>query len=185
MDEKILHLTKEKMEKTIAAFRNELSKLRTGRASVSILDIVKVDYYGTPTPISQMASVTTPDPRQIVIQPWDIKAIPLIEKAILASELGLTPVNDGKVVRISIPPLTEERRKELTRVIGKMLEEARVSIRNIRRVSIDDLKKSEKDKQLSEDESKVLQKKVQAITDDYIKKIDELAEKKNKELMEV
>ncbi len=185
MDEKILHLTREKMEKTIAAFRNELSKLRTGRASASILDIVKVDYYGTPTPISQMASVATPDPRQITIQPWDVKAIALIEKAILASELGLTPVNDGKIIRISIPPLTEERRKELTRVIGKMLEEARVSVRNIRRVSIDDLKKSEKDKQLSEDDSKVLQKKVQSITDENMKKIDEISEKKNKELMEV
>jgi ribosome recycling factor len=185
MDEKILQITKEKMEKTIAAFRNELSKLRTGRASVSILDIVKVDYYGTLTPISQMASVSTPDPRQIAIQPWDIKAIALIEKAILASDLGLTPANDGKVVRIAIPPLTEERRKDLTKVIGKMSEEARVSIRNVRRVSIDDLKKSEKDKQASEDESKTLQKKVQTITDEYIKKIDELVEKKNKELMEV
>ena len=185
MDEKTLHSAKEKMEKTIAAFKNELSKLRTGRASVSILDIVKVDYYGTLTPISQMASVSTPDPRQIVIQPWDIKAIGLIEKAILASDLGLTPINDGKVVRIAIPPLTEERRKDLTRVIGKMLEEARVSIRNIRRVAIDDLKKSEKDKQLTEDDSKTLQKKVQTITDEHMKKIDELAEKKNKELMEV
>ncbi len=185
MDEKILHITKEKMEKTIAAFRNELSKLRTGRASVSILDIVKVDYYGTLTPISQMASVSTPDPRQIAIQPWDIKAIALIEKAILASDLGLTPVNDGKIVRIAIPPLTEERRKDMTKVIGKMSEEARVSIRNVRRVSIDDLKKSEKDKQASEDELKTLQKKVQTITDEYIKKIDELVEKKNKELMEV
>ncbi len=185
MDEKILHITKEKMEKTIATFKNELSKLRTGRASVSILDIIKVDYYGTPTPISQMASVSTPDPRQIVIQPWDVKAIGLIEKAILASDLGLTPINDGKVVRIAIPPLTEERRKDLTRLTGKMSEEARVSIRNIRRVSIDELKKLEKDKQISEDESKTLQKKVQTITDDHVKKIDELAEKKNKEIMEV
>ena len=185
MDEKTLNSAKEKMEKTIAAFKNELSKLRTGRASVSILDIVKVDYYGTLTPISQMASVSTPDPRQIVIQPWDVKAIGLIEKAILASDLGLTPINDGKVVRIAIPPLTEERRKDLTRVIGKMLEEARVSIRNIRHGAIDDLKKSEKDKQLTEDESKTLQKKVQTITDEHMKKIDELAEKKNKELMEV
>jgi ribosome recycling factor len=185
MDEKILHITKEKMEKTIATFKNELSKLRTGRASVSILDIVKVDYYGTQTPISQMASVSTPDPKQIVIQPWDVKAIGLIEKAILASDLGLTPINDGKVVRIAIPSLTEERRKDLTRLIGKMSEEARVSIRNIRRVSIDELKKSEKDKQISEDESKTLQKKVQTITDDHVKKIDELAEKKTKELMEV
>ncbi len=185
MDEKILHSTKEKMEKTIATFKNELSKLRTGRASVSILDIVKVDYYGTLTPISQMASLSTPDPRQIVIQPWDVKAIGLIEKAILASDLGLTPINDGKVVRIAIPSLTEERRKDLTRVIGKMSEEARVSIRNTRRVSIDELKKSEKDKQISEDDSKTLQKKVQSITDDHIKKIDELAEKKTKEIMEV
>ncbi len=185
MNDTILQATKEKMEKTIAAFRSELSKLRTGRASVSILDIVKVDYYGTLTPINQMASVSTPDPKQIMIQPWDPKAIGAIEKAILASDLGLTPVNDGKIIRISIPPLTEERRKDLTRLIGKMAEEARVSIRNIRRISNDDIKKQEKAKQLSEDEAKTLQKKVQTVTDDYIKKIDEFTDKKNKELMEV
>ncbi|MGB9735183.1 MAG: ribosome recycling factor [bacterium] len=185
MDERILQTTKEKMEKSILAFRTELSKLRTGRASASILDIVKVDYYGVPTPISQMASISTPDPKQIVIQPWDVKAIGLIEKAILASDLGLTPINDGKLIRITIPPLTEERRKELTRVINKMSEEARVAIRNIRRTAMDELKKQEKDKQISEDDSKILQKKVQTITDDYIKKVDEITEKKNRELMEV
>lgn len=185
MDDKILQTTKDKMEKSISAFKTELSKLRTGRASTSILDIVKVDYYGVPTPISQMASISTPDPKQIVIQPWDVKAIGLIEKTILASDLGLTPINDGKLIRISIPPLTEERRKELTRVINKMSEEARVAIRNIRRTAMDELKKQEKDKQISEDDSKVLQKKVQTITDEYIKRIDEITEKKNKEVMEV
>jgi ribosome recycling factor len=185
MDERIPQVAKEKMERSIVAFRNELSKLRTGRASASILDIVKVDYYGVPTPISQMASISTPDPKQIVIQPWDVKATGLIEKAILASGLGLTPVNDGKVIRIAIPPLTEERRKELTKLIGKMSEEAKVAIRNIRRTSMEELKKLEKDKQISEDDSKVLQKKVQTLTDDYIKKIEEIADKKNKEVMEV
>ena len=185
MNEAMLQSEREKMEKTVAVFRSELSKLRTGRASVSILDIVRVDYYGTQTPINQMASVSTPDPRQIVIQPWDTKSLPLIEKAVLSSDLGLTPVNDGKIVRISIPPMTEERRKSLAKLIGKLLEEARVSIRNIRRLAIDELKKSEKDKKISEDDSKTLQKKVQTITDEYIKKVDDLAEKKNKEIMEV
>lgn len=185
MNETILHSAKDKMEKTISSFRSELSKLRTGRASVSILDIVKADYYGTLTPINQMASVSAPDPKQIVIQPWDIKAIGIIEKAILASDLGLTPVNDGKIIRISIPPMTEERRRDLTKLIGKMAEEARVSVRNVRRTSNDDIKKQEKEKQISEDDTKILQKKVQAITDDFIKKIDELVDKKNKEVMEV
>ncbi len=185
MNETVLHTAKEKMEKAITAFKGELSKLRTGRASVSILDIIKVDYYGTLTPLNQISSVSASDPKQIVIQPWDIKAIQAIEKAILASELGLTPINDGKVVRISIPPLTEERRKELTRVIGKMSEEARVEVRNIRRTSNDELKKTEKDKQISEDDSKTLQKKIQTVTDEYIKKIDELVQKKDKEIMEV
>lgn len=185
MNETTLQTAKEKMEKALAAFKNDLSKLRTGRASVSILDIIKVDYYGTLTPLNQISSVSAPDPKQIVIQPWDIKAIQVIEKAILASEIGLTPVNDGKIIRISIPPLTEERRKELTRVIGKMSEEARVAIRNIRRSSNDELKKIEKEKQISEDDSKTLQKKVQAITDEYIKKIDELTQKKDKEIMEI
>lgn len=185
MNEAILHAAKEKMEKAITAFKGELSKLRTGRASVSILDIIKVDYYGTLTPLNQISSVSASDPKQIVIQPWDIKAIQAIEKAILSSELGLTPINDGKVVRISIPPLTEERRKELTRVIGKMSEEARVEVRNIRRTSNDELKKAEKEKQFSEDDSKTLQKKIQTVTDEYIKKIDELVQKKDKEIMEV
>ncbi|MCL4558079.1 MAG: ribosome recycling factor [Deltaproteobacteria bacterium] len=185
MNETILHTANEKMEKAILVFKGELSKLRTGRASVSILDIIKVDYYGTLTPLNQISSISAPDPRQIVIQPWDVKAIQAIEKAILSSELGLTPVNDGKVVRISVPALTEERRKELTRIVGKMSEEVKVSVRNIRRSSNDELKKIEKEKQISEDDSKTLQKKIQTLTDGHIKKIEELVQKKNKEIMEV
>ncbi len=185
MNETELQPTREKMGKTIAAFKNELSKLRTGRASITMMDIIKVDYYGTPTPISQIASISAPDPKQILIQPWDTKIIGDIEKAIFTSNLGLTPVNDGKVVRILIPPLTEDRRRNLTKLMGKMSEESKVSVRNIRRASNDELKKREKNKQISEDEFKMLQKKVQNITDEYIKKIDEITEKKTKEIMEV
>ncbi|MCL4477666.1 MAG: ribosome recycling factor [Deltaproteobacteria bacterium] len=185
MEDKIIHETKEKMEKSIDVFRSELVRIRTGRASASIFDIVKVNYYGTLTPLNQIASITTPEPKQIIIQPWDANAIADIEKAILISDLGLTPINDGKIIRISIPSLTEERRKELTKITNKFAEDARISIRNIRRTSNDEIKKSEKEKKSTEDQVKVFQKRVQELTDEFIKKIDDLVEKKNKEIMEV
>ncbi len=185
MEDKIIHETKEKMEKSIEVFRSELVRIRTGRASASIFDIVKVNYYGTQTPLNQIASITTPEPKQIIIQPWDANAIADIEKAILISDLGLTPINDGKTIRISIPSLTEERRKELTKITNKFAEDARISIRNIRRTSNDEIKKSEKEKKSTEDQVKVFQKRVQELTDEFIKKIDDLVEKKNKEIMEV
>ena len=185
MDEKILHLTKEKMEKTIAAFRNELSKLRTGRASVSILDIVKVDYYGTQMPISQLATVSVPEPRQILIAPWDKGSIPLIEKAIQKSDLGLNPNTDGAGIRLIIPQLTEERRKEYIKQLHKKAEEHRVAVRNIRRDANEHLKSLEKSSEASEDEVKRAQEQIQKATDKYVEQIDQLTKSKEAELMEV
>ena len=141
-----------RMEKAVAALEKEFSHLRTGRASVALLDGVKVDYYGTPTPIDQLASVSTPDSRTITIQPWDRAAFGLVEKAIMKSDLGLTPVNDGKIIRIGLPPLTEDRRKELVKLAKKYTEEAKVAVRNIRRDANDALKKLQKDKAISEDD---------------------------------
>jgi ribosome recycling factor len=173
------------MTKSVTSFTDNLGKLRTGRASSSLLDKVLVDYYGTPTPISQMAAVNTPEARLITIQPWDLASLGEIEKAIQKSDLGLTPQNDGKILRLPLPPLTEDRRKDITKQAGKEAEEARVAIRNIRRNAMDELKTALKDKKISEDENKKSQDKIQQITDDYIKKIDVLLDKKSKEIMEV
>lgn len=177
----------ERMEKALAALERDFGKLRTGRASTSLVDGLKVDYYGTPTPIGQLASVATPDSRSITIQPWDRGSFALVEKAILKSDLGLTPVNDGKVIRINIPPLTEERRKELVKVARKYGEDAKVAIRNIRRDANDNLKKLEKDKSkgYSEDDIKKAQDAVQKITDGYVAKVDQKCQAKEKEIMEV
>ena len=175
----------ERMEKALAALERDFSKLRTGRASTSLVDGLKVDYYGTPTPIGQLASVATPDSRTITIQPWDRGAFALVEKAILKSDLGLTPINDGKIIRIGIPPLTEERRKDLTKVSRKYGEEAKVAIRNIRRDANDSLKKLEKDKVHSEDEIKKAQDAVQKLTDAYVAKVDQKCQAKEKEIMEL
>jgi ribosome recycling factor len=174
-----------KMVAAIEALKKDFASVRTGRASLALLDGVLVDYYGNPTQLNQVASLSTPDSRQIVIQPWEPKIIPDIERAILKSDLDLTPTNDGKLIRINIPPLTEERRKQLVKVVKKRAEEARVSIRNIRRDFNEALKKLEKDKEISEDELKKSIDEVQNLTNDFIKKIDEKLEHKEQEIMEV
>ena len=175
----------EKMGKSLDAFRSELTKIRTGRASLSLLDGIKVEAYGSSMPLNQVGTLTIPESRQIVIQPWDPQVMSDIEKAILKSDLGLTPVNDGKVIRINIPQLTEERRKELVKIVKRVAEEYRVAIRNHRRDAIDTLKKQKKDKDISEDEQFKLQDEAQKETDSYIAKIDKVAAEKESEVMEV
>ncbi len=175
----------EKMDKSLDAFRQELTKIRTGRASLSMLDGIKVEAYGSSMPLNQVGSLTIPESRQIVIQPWDPQVMPGIEKAILKSDLGVNPVNDGKVIRINIPQLTEERRKEFVKVVKKIAEEYRVAVRNHRRDAIDTLKKQKKNKEISEDEQFKLQDEAQKETDSYIAKIDEVAIEKENEVMEV
>jgi ribosome recycling factor len=174
----------EEMVKSLDSLKREFSKVRTGRASISLLDGIKVDYYGTQTPLNQLATLSVPEPRLITIQPWDATVIKEIEKAIMKSDLALTPVNDGKIIRVSIPPLTEQRRVELVKVVKKMAEYGKVSIRNHRRDINEDLKQKKKDKEVSEDEFFKGQKEVQDITDDYIKKCDELTQAKEKEILE-
>ncbi|MCR1898118.1 ribosome recycling factor [Irregularibacter muris] len=175
----------EKMEKGIESLKNEFGTLRAGRANPSILDRISVEYYGTPTPLSQLSNISTPEPRMLVIQPWDGKIIGDIEKAIIKSDLGLNPSNDGKIIRLVIPQLTEERRKELSKLVRKYGEDAKVAIRNIRRSSNDELKKAEKDSIISEDDLRVAQDEIQKITDKYIDKVDNLIEIKTQEIMEV
>ena len=181
----VLKDAEERMKKALAALDKEFSRLRTGRATTSLLDGVRVDYYGTPTQLDQLASVATPDSRTITIQPWDRKAFADIEKAILKSGLGLTPVNDGKIIRISIPPLTEDRRKDLVKVAKKYVEEAKVAMRNVRRDANELLKKKKNDKAISEDDQRKGQDDVQKLTDNYIVKTDEAFSKKEKEIMEI
>ena len=183
--ETILLDTEDRMEKAMSALEREFAKLRTGRASTSLVDGIKADYYGTPTPISQMASVAVPDSRTITIQPWDKGGIAVVEKAILKSDLGLTPVNDGKIIRISIPPLTEERRKELVKVSRKYGEEAKVAVRNVRRDANDSLKKLEKDKTITEDEQKMAEADVQKLTDKFVGEVDKKCAAKEKEIMDI
>jgi ribosome recycling factor len=184
MIESIYQETRDRMEKSIAALEKELKRVRTGRASLSLLDGIKVDYYGTPTPLNQMASLSVPESRLINIQPWDVSVIKDIEKAILKSSLGLTPSNDGKLIRIAIPPLTEERRKELVKVVNKMCEEGKISLRNIRRDSNENLKGLKKDGDISEDEAFKAQDQVQKITDEYTKQVDDICKEKEKEILE-
>ena len=174
-----------KMTRSIDSFRKELGKIRTGRASFSLLDGIKVDYYGTPTPLQQVGTLSVPESRLITVTPWDAKMIGPIEKAIQASGLGLNPSSDGKVVRIPIPPLTEERRKELVKLVKKMTEDARVAIRNIRREAIERIKEKEKKKEISEDEMKRGQDRIQKETDAFIKKIDDILKAKEQEILEV
>lgn len=186
MDKDSLQLDAEdRMEKALAALDRDFGKLRTGRATTALVEDIRVDYYGTPTPIQQLASVAVPDSRTVTIQPWDRNAFSLVEKAILKSDLGLTPMNDGKLIRISIPPLTEDRRKELTKVARKYTEDAKVALRNIRRDANDSLKKLEKDKVLSEDELKKSMDDIQKLTDAYVAKADAKAAAKEKEIMEI
>ena len=184
MIESIYHETSESMDKSIDSLKNEFKRVRTGRASPSLLDGIRVDYYGTMTPLNQMASLSAPESRLITIQPWDVSVIKDIEKAILKSDLGLTPSNDGKLIRISIPPLTEEGRKQLVKVIYKKSEEHRVAVRNIRRDSNDLLKGLKKDSEISEDDAFRAQDKIQKITDKYIKLIDDVCKEKEKEILE-
>jgi ribosome recycling factor len=171
-----------KMKKTIEATQREFAAIRTGRASVAILDNVKVDYYGTSTPLRQMAALTTPDARLISIQPWDKNALGDIEKAILKSDIGITPTNDGKVLRLSMPPLTQERKAELDKVLKKIAEEGRISLRTSRHAAIEHIRKLEKDKALTEDDKFKSQEEIQKLTDKYIKEIDTILSGKEKEI---
>lgn len=173
------------MKKTIEVVRKDFASLRAGRATPALLDKILVDYYGTPTPINQLASISVPEPRMLVVQPWDKSAIGEVERAIMKSDLGITPVNDGNVIRLKIPELTQERRQELVKVVRKRAEEGRVAIRNIRREAIDQLKARQKEGVISEDELRRCQDEVQKLTDRYIKEIDGLVASKEKEIMEL
>ncbi|WP_417202107.1 ribosome recycling factor [Acetoanaerobium sticklandii] len=175
----------EKMEKTIAVLKDELLTIRAGRANPNMLDRVMVDYYGTMTPLKQMAGVSSPEPRTILIQPWDKSAMGSIEKAIISSDLGFNPTNDGNSIRINIPQLTEERRKDLIKLVAKTGEQAKVAIRNERREANEAIKKMEKTSELTEDDSKKAQDEVQKLTDSHIKMIDDMLAKKEKDIMEV
>ncbi len=177
--------TEERMEKTVSVYVEDLKTVRAGRANPAILEKVTVDYYGQNTPLNQVANISVPEPRLLAIQPWDASLIAEIEKAILRADLGLNPSNDGKIVRVSIPMLTEERRVELTKVVRQMGENSKVAVRNIRRDTIDEIKKQEKAKEISEDERKVAEEKVQEITDKFIKNIDVVTKAKEEELMEI
>jgi ribosome recycling factor len=185
MEQELKRKTADRMSRTIEALKKDLSSIRTGRASLALLDGIMVNYYNTATPLQQLASLSIPESRQISIQPWDQKVIPELERAILKSDLGLTPINDGKLIRINIPSLTEERRKQLVKTVRKKAEEARVAIRNIRRDTNEDLKKLEKEKHISEDVVKKSQEEIQKLTDSYITKVDEILTHKEKEIMEV
>jgi ribosome recycling factor len=185
MEQELKRKTTDRMDRTIEALRKEFSSIRTGRASLALLDGIMVNYYNTLTPLQQLASLSIPESRQMAIQPWDPKAIPDIEKAILKSDLGLTPMNDGKMIRMNIPPLTEERRKQLVKMVKKKAEEAKVAVRNIRRDANEDLKKLEKEKHVSEDEVKKAQDEIQKLTDSHITRVDDVLANKEKEIMEV
>ena len=173
------------MKKVIERLQKEYGTIRAGRANAAVLDQIQVDYYGVPTPIQQLATVATPDPRSLVIQPWDASVLKGIERAILASDLGINPQNDGRAIRLVFPPLTEERRKDLAKQTRKYGEESKVAIRNIRRDAIEKFKKQQKSSEMTEDDYKIAEKDIQKLTDDYIKEIDKISEKKEKELTEI
>lgn len=185
MNAQVIDALKKEMEQTIDSMRKEIAKMRTGRASTALIEGVMVDYYGSRTPLNQLAALSAPESRLLVIQPYDRSVMQAIEKGILQSDLGLTPVNDGKVIRVPIPELTEERRKELVRHVRKVAEEYRVSLRNHRRDANERLKKMQKDKQLPEDEARATQDRVQKMTDEYIDKLDKILKAKEDELMAV
>lgn len=176
---------KEKMKKSISVYEEKLAEVRAGRANPAILNKIKIDYYGTPTPINQVGGISVPEARLIVIQPWDVSVLKEIEKAILASDIGINPNNDGKVIRLAFPELNEERRKEIVKDVRKMAEEAKVSIRSIRREGMDEAKVSQKDGQMTEDELKQAENEIQKITDKNIEEIDKILEAKEKEVMTV
>lgn len=185
MTKDVINDMKSHMEKSVESLRREYQKVRTGRANTGLLDEIRVDFYGNPSPLNQVATLAIPEPRTITIQPWESKMIPVIEKAILNANLGFTPSNDGKLIRINLPPLTEERRKEIVKSLKKTAEDAKIAIRNIRRDAIDGLKKLEKDKKISEDDLKRGEKEVQDVTNVYVAKVDEVLAHKEKEVMEV
>lgn len=174
-----------KMRKAEEALKKDLAAIRTGRASPSLLDHLRVDYYGTPTPVQQVANVSVPDPRMIVIQPWDRSMLAVIEKAVLKSDLGLMPTNDGNVIRLPVPPLTEDRRKELAKMVRKRVEEGRISLRNIRRDAIEEFRKMEKDKELSADDDKRAQDQLQKLTNAFTAEVDKIGQSKESELLEI
>ena len=181
----ILDATRERMNKTISVLQQELNGLRAGRANPQVLDRVMVDYYGTPTPINQLGNISTPEPRMLVIAVWDQKAIPAVEKAIQKSDVGINPSNDGKVIRLVFPELTEERRKELVKVVRKKGEESKVAIRSIRRDANEQIKKQQKDNELTEDDLKRLEEKIQKLTDELIREIDTIVSAKEKDILSV
>jgi ribosome recycling factor len=181
--QQILKDLEARMTAAIDTFARELASVRTGRASTALLEGLRVDYYGTPTPISQMASVTVPDARTLMVQPWDASQLKAIEKALLGSDLGLTPSNDGKSIRLTIPALTEERRKQLAKSVGKLAEDSRVAVRNVRREANEKLKALARDKKMSEDEERRGHDQIQKITDRFIAKVDELLKKKEQEIL--
>jgi ribosome recycling factor len=185
MDKEIRDMAESKMQGAIESLKKDLGVIRTGRASLAIFDGITVDYYGTQTLLNQVATLNVPDSRTIMIQPWEQKMLPEIEKAIMKSDLGLTPANDGKVIRINIPQLTEERRKELVKLVKKRAEEAKVAVRNVRREGNEALKALEKNKKMSEDELKKSLDRVQKSTDTFVEKVEEVLEKKETEIMEV
>ena len=185
MYQEVITAAKDKMQKTNGVLQAELRSIRAGRANPQLLDRVMVDYYGTQTPLPQMGNVTTPEPRILMINVWDQKALPLVEKAILKSDLGLNPSNDGKVIRLMIPELTEERRKDLNKQVHKVAEEAKIAVRAIRRDAMEQIKKLQKDSKITEDEQTKAEKKLQEATDDAIKNLEDLVAKKEKEIMEV
>lgn len=174
-----------KMDKTLLSLSEELKKIRTGRAQVSMLDGIKVNYYGSPTPLAQVASISTPDAKSFLIAPWEVAILKDIESAIIKSELGMAPMNDGKVIRLKVPDLTEERRKDLAKQVKKVAEEARVAVRMARRDANDEVKKGQKDKVLSEDDAKKAETEIQKMTDDFIKKVDQVAEEKEKAILTI
>lgn len=185
MPKQVISTVKEKMTKAIQAYSRELASIRAGRANSSLLDRITVDYYGAPTPVNQLAGVSVPEARLLVIQPYDKSVLGDIEKAILKSDLGLTPSNDGNIIRLSIPQLTEERRKELVKLVKKEAEDAKIAVRNIRRDGNDDLKKLEKNGEITEDDQRGYSDDIQKITDEYIAKVDSLTKEKEKEILEV
>lgn len=183
--EKVFAVVEEKMGKTVSVLSAEFASIRAGRANSAVLDKIKVDYYGTPTPINQMAAVSVAEARILTIQPWDVSTLHPIEKAIQASDIGINPQNDGRIIRLVFPQLTEERRKELCKDVKKLAEDSRIAVRSIRRDGIDKVKKMEKASEITEDDLKIAEKKLQDLTDKYIKNIDKLADEKEKEIMAI
>ena len=183
--EKVFAMVEEKMGKTVSVLSAEFASIRAGRANSAVLDKIKVDYYGTPTPINQMAAVSVAEARILSIQPWDVSTLHPIEKAIQASDIGINPQNDGRIIRLVFPQLTEERRKELCKDVKKLAEDSRIAVRSIRRDGIDKVKKMEKASEITEDDLKIAEKKLQDLTDKYIKNIDKLADEKEKEIMAI